>query len=378
MRPIRFVIFAAMLFMAAQASAQVPYTFSPGTPAKAAEVNANFSYLDSRIIQDLNSNTAVGFGALRNNLTGTYNTAFGNAALASSTVANGNIAIGSLALQFNNGQTNTAVGVQAMQNNATGGLNVAVGGGALINNSTADYNVAVGVQALRSATSGYANTALGTFALQNLTTGFGNIGVGNSAGANLTTSNRNIDVGSPGVPDDEGVIRIGMPPYQSRTFIAGIYGSATSLAGVPVVVDGNGQLGTTSSSRRFKDDISDMGNASDDLMRLRPVTFRYKQSLEDGGRPPHYGLIAEEVEEVYPNLVARDASGEPMTVLYQELPSLLLNELQKQHAKMEGQNARIAELEKQNAALQATVSELADLRSKVDSLIRTQSEADRP
>ena len=105
----------------------------------------------------------------------------------------------------------------------------------------------------------------------------------------------------------------------------------TATDGVEVYIDSNGQLGTVTSSRRFKKDIHDMGSVTDRLMQLRPVTFRYKEAAENGAHPVQYGLIAEEVAKVYPELVQYDKAGKPFTIYYHLLTPMLLNELQKAH-----------------------------------------------
>src|SRR5262249_13549277 len=182
------------------------------------------------------------------------------------------------------------------------------------------------------------------------TTGNNNTAIGSIAGFSVTGDN-NIDIGyQAGPPFSQGgesnTIRIGNGS-NNRTFIAGISGVATGLPGAAVFVDANGQLGTLSSSRRFKDDIQDMGEASSDLMKLRPVTFRYKQAQEDGTQPLQYGLVAEEVAQVNPGLVQFDKEGQPQTVLYHVLPSLLLNEAQKQHQHIDAQEKVIQSQQEQ-------------------------------
>jgi hypothetical protein len=181
-------------------------------------------------------------------------------------------------------------------------------------------------------------------------TGNNNIMVGFNAGSNLTADSNNIEIGSTGVTGDSGVIRIGTSGSQGKAFITGIRGVTTGGSAVTVVIDSNGQLGTVSSSRRFKEDIHDMGEASDGLMRLRPVTYRYRQAMADGSKPLEFGLIAEEVDEVYPELVARNRDGQIETVQYYKLDAMLLNELQKQRRTIEALESRLATLEAQTAA----------------------------
>ena len=180
------------------------------------------------------------------------------------------------------------------------------------------------------------NIALGLGALSADTTGTNNIALGSLAANVVSNGNsNNIHIGSQGLAGDVNTIRIGTPGTQTSFFVAGVRGTATlNNNAVPVLIDSNGQLGTMSSSRRFKEDIQDMGDASRDLMQLRPVTFRYKQPFADGSKPIQYGLIAEEVAEVYPDLVAYSADGQIETVKYQVLDSMLLNEFQHQQAEI--------------------------------------------
>jgi hypothetical protein len=165
---------------------------------------------------------------------------------------------------------------------------------------------------------------------------------------------------------ESNTIRIGAPDQHTAAFIAGIVGETTgSNDAVEVVIDSNGQLGTINSSRRYKEDIHDMGDASARLLSLRPVTFRYKKPYADGGKPIQYGLIAEEVAEVFPELVVRNAQGQPETVKYQLLAPLLLNEFLKEHKQVEAQaqvNAAqaqtIAAQQKQIEALTASMQQM--------------------
>jgi len=243
---------------------------------------------------------------------------------------NHNTGIGAGALAFNtDGFNNTAIGAGALESNTIGDGNTAIGQLALISNS-GDSNTAVGDGALAINTDGFNNTAIGKNALTSNTTGQGNIGIGHNGGANLTTGFNNICIGSPGVAGESGTIRVGFS--QTKTFVVGVNGVMTGGTGIPVVIDSNGQLGTVSSSARFKDEIQDMGDATEGLLKLRPVTFRFKAQPE--GRT-QFGLIAEEVEKVMPELVVCSSSGEVETVLYHEMPAMLLNELQKQQREIQ-------------------------------------------
>jgi hypothetical protein len=176
-----------------------------------------------------------------------------------------------------------------------------------------------------------------------LTTGYYNIGIGFGGGQNLTTGHNNIAIGNGGVSGETHTIRVGV--YQTRAFVAGIRGVTTGLSdAVSVLIDSNGQLGTTSSSRRYKEDIHDMGTASERLLQLRPVSFRYIEAYADNEKPLDYGLIAEEVAEVFPELVVYNENRQPETVKYRLLSSLLLNELQKQQSELNDLSGQLAEL----------------------------------
>jgi hypothetical protein len=286
------------------------------------------------------NNVAVGTAALSSNDAGSHNTAVGTNALASS-MTNGNSAFGSGALQFSNGSQETAVGTFALNSSTNGFLNTGVGYASLQGSTTGTENTAVGAHALINNTVGQDNTAIGRGALSGSSDGNNNLAVGWRAGFNLTSGSNNIFVGSFGGVAESQTIRVGSS--QSRTFIAGIRGATTGVNdAVGVVIDSVGQLGTLSSSRKVKDDVADMGDASDVLMKLHPVTFRYKS--HQGAGPVQYGLIAEEVAEVAPGLVAPGRDGEVETVYYQHLAPMLLNEYQKQRRTIEAQQAEIAEL----------------------------------
>jgi len=289
-------------------------------------------------------NTALGFFALVSNTTGSQNTAIGDVAVASNSTASNNTGVGYEALNAATvGPWNTAVGAYALSSNQGSGANTAVGYNALLKNNPSGAVFMDGAGG---------NTAVGFNALEN-TSGSNNIGVGIYAGVSVTTGDSNIMIGSQGASTDNGIIRIG--DGQAAAYIAGIYGN--TITGTAVVVNSNGELGIESSSRRYKDDIQDMGDASKGLLQLRPVTFHYKKPDTDGSNPLEYGLIAEEVATVYPELVVRGKDGQVQTVQYQKLPAMLLNELQKQNETIRKLEARLAALEAQlatNAAAQAT------------------------
>jgi len=299
------------------------------------------------------ANTASGVAALAGNTTGGFNTASGYGALNSNNIGQNNTASGANAMLFNtSGTFNTATGYQALYSNTVGTDNTASGVQALFFNTDGVDNVASGYDAMYLNTHGSSNTAVGQFALFDNITGSNNTALGDSAGGNVSTGSNNIEIGNPGTASDNGVIRIGTAGSQTSALIAGIYGTKTSANNaVQVLIDSNGNLGTISSSRRYKEDIQDMGDASSGLMRLRPVTFRYQKPFADGSKPVQYGLIAEEVAEVYPDLVARSADGQIETVKYQLLDPMLLNEVQRQQAEIRDLQERLSKMEAALAAV---------------------------
>jgi hypothetical protein len=260
------------------------------------------------------------------------------------------------------GWYNTAFGYQSLFSNTTGYFNTASGLAALSGNTTGYSNTASGLSALSGNTTGRYNTASGIDALGSNTTGSWNTAIGAGAGQNATTGNYNIYIGSDvyGSAGDSNVIRIGSG--QTQTYIAGINGIGIGT-GSAVYVNSNGQLGTGTSSRRFKEDIKDMGEASSRLMSLRPVTFRYKNEIDKEDRTLQYGLIAEEVAEVYPELVQYEKDGEPFTVRYHELGPMLLNEAQKQYQHIQAQDGHIKQLSH-------TVNELTQALNEKDTRIQ--------
>jgi Chaperone of endosialidase len=277
------------------------------------------------------------------------------------------------------GNDNTASGVGALNFNTSGNYNTAGGASASHFNTTGSDNTASGFEALELTTTGSDNTALGYNALINNTSGSVNVAIGSVAGQNLTTGDYNIDILNQGVAGDHNTIRIG-DAHQGKTFIAGIRGTTTGVANaVAVIVDSNGQLGTLNSSRQVKDNITDMDAASAALMRLRPVTFYYKSDDGPGARTLQYGLIAEEVAQVAPELVAHKPGGEVETVYYQFLPPMLLNEYQKQQRTIETQAQHVAELERDRLdqmarirALEMQAFDVFELKQKVAQLTQIQ------
>jgi hypothetical protein len=322
------------------------------------------------------NNTANGVNALFSNTTGTFNTAIGGAALVSNTTGGANTATGVLALSSNTtGATNTAIGFVALQNN-TGDNNTATGAGALNSNTTGAENTANGTQALVSNDVGNNNTAIGRQTLHDNTSGSDNIALGADAGFSLTTGDHNIDIGDSGVAGESGTIRIGNNIHTSQAFIAGISG-VTVPGGVAVIIDANGHLGTTVSSARFKNEIKPMDKASEAILALKPVTFCYKKELDPNGIP-QFGLVAEEVEKVNPDLVVRDKEGKPYSVRYDAVNAMLLNEFLKEHRTVQEQKAIVAQLK------QDFQSRLAEQQNQIEALtaslqkVSAQLEASKP
>jgi hypothetical protein len=321
-----------------------------------------------------NGNTAEGDDALFSLTSGIGNTSIGDSALFSNTTGNHNTATGANALNSNTtGYSNTANGNLALRKNTTGHVNTAIGAEALRLNTTGNHNTAQGLHALFHNTTGDSNTANGVNALYNNTTGGNNIALGFEAGDNLTTGDNNIDIGNKGAAGESNTIRIGTvkfggivgrgkarPIVLTPTFIAGI--SGVPVTGSAVHVSSSGQLGVPPSSQRFKDRIKPMDKTSEAILALKPVTFHYKKELDPKGIS-QFGLVAEEVEKVNPDLVARDAKGEVYTVRYEAVNAMLLNEFLKEHAKVEELKkdfqATIARHQKEIADLAATVKEQA-------------------
>jgi hypothetical protein len=257
-------------------------------------------------------------------------------------------------LRDNNAFNNTGVGRGALLANTSGGSNTAVGRSALAANTTGNNNTAVGSGALTSNTSGNGNAVLGINALVSNSTGTGNIAVGFAAGSVATAPESSIFIGNSGAAADTNTIKIGTQGTQTRAFIAGISGVPTGVAdAINVLIDSNGQLGTVNSSRRYKEDIQPMADTTATLMKLRPVTFRYIKPYADGGKPIQYGLIAEEVAEVLPDLAVFNADGQPETVKYHLLPSFLLAGYQEQQKTIAAQAETIAALERRLSRLEA-------------------------
>jgi len=352
-----------------------------------------------------NLNTATGAVALFSNTTGTQNTANGAFALFSNTIESFNTATGFQALFSNTGDGghyNVATGYQALFSNTTGRRNVAEGNTALYSNLIGNFNVTVGDQALYSLApptptngntggntaigwaamasliSGGGNTVLSNSALVNTTDGFQNTALGYVAGQNLTTGNNNVYISNPSIDTESNTIRIGnvvgftdlygfQHAAHTATFIAGING--TAVVGSNVVVDANGQLGTATSSARFKKNIKPMDIASDAILALKPVTFQYNS---DAKGTPQFGLIAEDVAKVNSDLVVRDRNGEIYSVRYEAVNAMLLNEFLKEHGKVEKLEATVA---KQHKDFDAALADLTGQIQKVSAQLQLNKSA---
>jgi Chaperone of endosialidase len=333
------------------------YNNTTGTQNTATGVNALFSSATASY------NTADGVNALYSNTTGTYNTATGLDALYSNTTGTQNTANGDYALFANTtGGYNTAIGVGAMFSNTAGTQNTSIGVDALYSNTTGGFNTATGDYALQSNTTADGNTANGYGALQNNTGGF-NIALGYHAGVFLTTGIDNIDIGNEGVAGDSETTRIGIQGFQTATFISGIYGVNEGGTISAAYINSNGQLGTQPppSSRRFKKEIRPMDKVSEAILALKPVTFQYRS---DNNATPQFGLIAEEVAQVNPDLVLRDSEGKVYTVRYEAVNAMLLNEFLKEHRKVQelekDLRTTIAQQQKQIEVLTAGLQKVSD------------------
>ena len=340
---------------------------------------------------DGDSNTAVGVSALENN-TASGNTAIGSNALLSNTTGGTldntlnfdvgpNVAVGQQALQRNTiASGNTAVGYQALRNNTTGiqdtdvGISTAVGFQSLANASGPDAgaNDGFGYQTLFNLTSGGSDVAIGVNALHDLTSGDANTAVGAGAGANLGSGDFNVFVGQgagSNVTSASNVICIGAAGnnVSSSCFIDHIF-NGTSSGGVGVFVNSNGRLGTSTSSRRFKEDVKPMGRASETILALKPVTFHYIREL-DAERVPQFGLVAEDVEKVNPDLIVRDKDGKPYSVRYEQVNAMLLNEFLKEHKEVQELEATVTRQQRSLARQEAQLEALGSRVQKVSAQI---------
>ncbi len=310
--------------------------------------NTAVGYLSLRSDSTNSFNTAIGAGTLLAN-DASSNTATGAGALLSNTAGSGNTANGAFALFSNTiGIYNTASGFQALNENIDGGRNTAVGDQALQHHQTGDYNDAVGARALLSHTSGSGNNAVGDSALNVLSSGNDNTAIGDSAGGNLITGDGNIYI---------GVGIGGLNTESNHTYIRNINVTSVSGGGTDTVTVNlsTGLLGHLSSSRRYKEGIKPMDNSSEGLYHLKPVVFRYKKEI-DQMQSPAFGLIAEQVAEVNPALVARNSQGQPESVHYEMVNAMLLNEFLKEHCKVQELEATVAKQEASIADLKRTVA----------------------
>ena len=304
------------------------------------------------------ANTAVGWFALSSNIDNDFSTAVGAGALLFNRES-GNTAVGAAALLFNDqGSDNTAVGVAALSNNVDGFEHTACGSNALLNNSTGVQNTAFGAGALRNTTNGSTNVGIGRGALVNNISGSSNNALGFNAGVNVTTANNVISIGSSGAN------------VSNSCFIGNIFGATTVNVGTPVLVDSAGQLGTISSSRRFKHEIKPMDESSEAILALKPVTFRYRS---DRSGTPQFGLIAEDVAKVNPDLVVHDENGKIYSVRYDQVNAMLLNEFLKEHQRVEELKSAMAQQRKdfetaivqQRQATEALVARLNEQEARI-------------
>jgi hypothetical protein len=301
-------------------------------------------------------NTAEGQTALLSLTTGGFNTAAGFLSLRSNTTGSFNTAIGAGTLLANTADENTATGAGALLSNTTGTFNTANGVFALFSNTTGFGNTGIGFSALYHS-NGISNTAVGGSALFNNSSGNNNIALGFNAGINISTADNVICIGADG------------HNVSNSCYIGHIAGQTVGAGGSTCYVDNDGKLGVFLSARRFKTDIADMAAASEAILALRPVTFHYKPELDKTGIP-QFGLVAEEVAKVNPDLVTHDAKGELSTVRYEAVNAMLLNEFLKEHRTVQEQGATIAELKKEIASLATTVKEQAAQIQKVSAKVQ--------
>ena len=288
-------------------------------------------------------NTADGFGVLTSLTTGAFNTGTGWSSLKTVSSGSFNTAFGAATLFANTGDRNTATGAAALLSNTTGVNNTATGSTALLNNTTGNHNTASGAGALLLNTTGSSNVAIGQTALVNNISGNFNIAVGSGAGTQITTAFSCIAIGHQGAN------------VSQSCFIGNIRNAVVSPDAAPVLIDSAGKLGTTNgSSRRFKTQIKPMDKTSESILGLKPVTFCY---TGDNTNTPQFGLIAEDVVEVNPDLTVRDKTGELVTVRYDEVNAMLLNEFLKEHRKVEELKSAIAQQQKTTEALIARLNE---------------------
>ncbi len=329
------------------------------------------------------SNTADGTNALLSITTGLYNSAFGFDAVLANSEASFDTGIGAGALLLDTGGTNTAVGAGALLLNSTGSDNNAVGAFALFNNTTAAFNNAHGREALFANvdgsennafgdlamefnTSGSQNTAIGDDALRNNVDGSGNVAVGDEAGTGLGASVNNciaINVNGAGP----------FATLDNTCFIGSIFDQPVSDVGTQeaVFVDQFNVIGISASSRRFKHDIQPMDKASEAILALKPVTFKY--NADKNGRT-QYGLVAEDVAQVNPDLVVQ-RNGEISTVRYEQVNTMLLNEFLKEHKKVQNLEVTVAQQQQGMEVLTAQLKEQAAQIQKVSAQLEVNKPA---
>jgi hypothetical protein len=298
-------------------------------------------------------NTFIGYEAGGNTTGGDFNTMLGWRAGWANVSGGANTFFGYMAGYDNSGSENSFFGTNAGESTTVGVDNAFFGYLAGYQNTQGSSNAFFGENAGAQNSTGSANTFLGASAGNANTTGSDNIYI-NSSG--------------PASGNESFAIRIGAEGIQSSAFIAGIYGVASS-GGVPVSVNSNGQLGTQPSSLRFKEQVRDMGDSTSALMKLRPVTFLYKPEYANGERTLQYGLIAEEVAQVYPELVAYDNDGQPYSVRYQYLSTMLLNEVQKQYRRAEAAASVITAQEQKIDSQQRQLEEMQQRLARLEALM---------
>jgi hypothetical protein len=359
------------------------------------------------LLNTASGNTAVGSRALLNNTTGGSpgniqgldfgpNVAVGSQALESNTIASANTAVGYQALQsFTTGpvgggeqlglctavgfqalanatgeaNANSGFGYQALMNNTDGPNNTAIGFRALTGNATGGGNAAIGSYALEDHTEGDLNTAIGFRALGTNMTGTGNTAVGVSAGSAVSTASNVICIGATGAD------------VSDSCYIGNIYSNVQPIVGTDpdsVTITANGRLGRGNvSSRRYKHDIQPMDKASEVLYALKPVSFRYNKEY-DATQTLAFGLIAEQVAEVYPDVVGRNPQGDPESVRYEQINAMLLNEFLKEHKKVEEQQSTITQLKKDFGATVAHLAARLDEQATEIQKVSAQLEASKP
>jgi hypothetical protein len=365
-------------------------------------VLACVAFLPQMLAQDDNfttSNTPEGFHALFHQTDNTFNTGVGWLSLFTQTTATANTGCGAGTLALNTGDNNTALGAAALEFNTGGTRNNAVGSFALLfnlggsfnnahgslaleNNAGGIENDAFGDQALLSSVTGDGNTAVGDNALLSQDGASFNTGVGKDAGITITTGSDNVCIGhnaGNGIVDGSDIIAIGSAAtgifanFGPTCFIGNIDGEPTSDIGstVTVLIDSNNNLGTFASSRHVKHDIKPMDKASEVILALKPVSFKYNHDVKG---TPCFGLIAEDVDQVDRDLVVRDKNGEPQTVRYEQINAMLLNEFLKEHKKVEEQQASISQLK---SDMQTMVAQLKEQAAQIQK-VSAQLEVNKP